>query len=1336
VGGTLETNDLNNIPPSRVRQHFARNIWPSRSREPGIGDIRLMPIRLNLPGVYHYDNSDYSDGHYVKNEPLTHSAKEANVGAVGDDGMKPVSASFWLKPDWGGLGSNRYFFDVGESSWQNRVGMFYDAANQDVVLRLADNTLEQRAVEIRHRIDPSRLEDEKWYHVAVDVNDSSPGGMSLMVDGRTIGEHTYLTRLAQSVSATGEISDLAVDDAESFPEKGALLVYGEGGTEVFEYDGKSGSSFSVQKRHGRVPLMLSTDEDWAGTPHDEGDLVVLLGYVAPLVTDLATGGSTLASDLGKWHCLRVTFADDYVTIAGISGGSDSDRGGPTGPGSPGFDPGGGSSGGDPSTGGSGGGGGGDPSVGGEPPYSHMIQDPTTGGGGGGGDPTTGGGGAGGDPSTGGDTGGDDSGGGGIDPRIYGISQDRQSFTISLGQSCEAWDANSQDDPMMAFGNQGYALLVSFDSNVETVEGVKVGGWEFVTYRRTGNSMDITRYQETKSDNTAPGPYFCPMHTWGSTDAVFITATALIPLSVEGSGGDADYLDPLEDDDLKDNDIKTAFAQVGDEWFSYVYPDLDSFGGSSTVFVWDEPNAIASVVAMFGNLAQVNAPTSGDDGPAVGPGPDGGDGDDPTPPDGGDPPPDPEPPAPPDPDDPPAPGEDDDGPGDTPPPAPDPDDPPPPVPGEDDTGPGDTPPPAPDPDDPPPPVPGEDDTGPGDTPPPAPDPDDPPPSGGGEDDDGPGDFPPQPEPPLPGEGGEDDTGPGDGGGSGGGEDPPPDGGDGPGDADGDDGDGPSGEIPGGGRDPVNEPAPGAAGDQVPFGEFDIALRLIHRSWTDGGEGVYMRADTEAEDHLAGDDIIPCFLVERNSAGHNDRVTIATADETPEEIRLNHNYWQYGSNWVAATENVAQRYESSQEKMESILAHMLEMRDVVRLLKFPSGELPPKLAANVQFGARYDGSELSQQFHDELYFRDDPNRTPYYLGDGEVMVDPDEDTVYEGIDDVQEDIKIFLAPTSSNPDGLPITGLSEDGGIIRLNDEIITYEELDTASGTLRGVRRGVHGTEADYHSFAEHVGPIESVHVAMLEGALTSTSHEIELNRIEVDGRKLFPKGGGYVRIDDEIIGYTEIRGNSLLMPTDLREADGVDSAIPGGEDSEGGGGIFRGRFGSYATDHPANSMVYFFPARHPDRYRERSVDPQTSAIILTKRVDGAIWKRVSWDERVADLTKIKVLARFDGTPAWDSDNIYSVDQQMVISGNAGDFDKNPKSFLFQFETAHAMNRLGPRLGIQADRIELRFGFQYVEGAFEDIEEGRPDSWKDTPWVKSVRVEYVAPVTVHYTESPK
>jgi hypothetical protein len=321
---------------------------------------------------------------------------------------------------------------------------------------------------------------------------------------------------------------------------------------------------------------------------------------------------------------------------------------------------------------------------------------------------------------------------------------------------------------------------------------------------------------------------------------------------------------------------------------------------------------------------------------------------------------------------------------------------------------------------------------------------------------------------------------------------------------------------------------------------------------------------------------------------------------------------------------------------------------------------------------------------------------------------------------------MGGTSSNPDGLPITGLPDDGGLLKLGDEIIAYEELDTATGALRGVRRGVLGTEAGIHTFDDRVMEMEGVTMAVLASGVSSTSYEIELSRLDE-----FPRSGGAcVKIGDEIIGYTHARGTSLTMPREtgfFDDAGGNDF----GTDSEGGG-IFRGRYGTVASSHESGEIVYFLPTRFPDRYRERSQNPETSAVVFSRKIDGAIFKRVSWDERLAEYTDVKVLVRFDNSPPWDSENIYSVKEGRPVSGRLEDFATNPKSFLFQIDDPHEINRLD----LQADLIEIRFACQFEAGAYDLTKDPNGNSWKDSPWIKALRIEYVAPETVHYTEESR
>jgi hypothetical protein len=182
-----------------------------------------------------------------------------------------------------------------------------------------------------------------------------------------------------------------------------------------------------------------------------------------------------------------------------------------------------------------------------------------------------------------------------------------------------------------------------------------------------------------------------------------------------------------------------------------------------------------------------------------------------------------------------------------------------------------------------------------------------------------------------------------------------------------------------------------------------------------------------------------------------------------------------------------------------------------------------------------------------------------------------------------------------------------------------------------------------------------------------------------------------------------------------------------------GGGLLRGRYGSVAAEYQDQEIVQLFPARYPDRFVEDSHHPETSGIIFRKRVDGAIWKRVAWDEKLATNTEMKILVRFDGTPEWDSDNIYNVNEQMVVSGTSSDFAENPKGFLYLLENAHDLNRLHSSGGIQADMIEIKVTCQYLAGSFDPYQDPPANSYKDSPWLKALRVEYVAPVTVHLSE---
>jgi hypothetical protein len=1258
-----------NIPPSRVVPHLFRDIWPSDSTEKGIGDVRLAPERISYTDTYHYDESHYSDGFYIREASLAYSTRDARVHLVDDQGMMASSLDFWYRPFWGGLTGQQYIFDTGEETWTNRVALYLDPQEQEIVLRVADATLEKRASETRYKVDAGQIIDEAWYHIGASVTGSRPGDLTIMVDGRVVGEAAHMTRTTQAIQRTDDLSELYVENADSFPEWGALLLRGPDGTEIIEYDGKSTESFKVTRRFARERDSVVSADDHEGRYFDEGTVVELLGYSSPLLSDIPAGGASLNTELSLFHAMRVVFEEDVIYLPG-----EDDEGG------------------------GGGGGIGGSLPGGEPPNVATIQD----------------------GGAGIDGGGDTSGGG---TEIRGIGPDRSTVKLDLGSGIKAWDSTYADsDALKAFGDSGFALLVSTRIQLTDEEmaviGFPVGGAEIVTYEKTGNGLTITRFQETDQIAPPDEQYFVPMHSYGNDAETVDTdiggiSSALIPISVEGSGGSSsDYLS-IHDEELQHEDIAATrcFAQIGTEWFAYTYPDTETSAGK-VLFVWDRPSELQSVVAMFGAGSVGASSVAGGDSPDLPGLPDSGEG---GPPDDDNP--DPEPPSPPPPD---GGGIDDGGPGggsSNPPPLTD-------DPGSGDGGPGggsSNPPPLPD-------DPGGDDGGPGggSTNPPV-EPDDP-----GGDDGGPGGTTNPPTPPTP---PEDDGGPGSGGG--GSTEPP----------------GEEEEPPSdGGTDDGNQADPqpdegagntGGIGDDIPFSEEQIASTLRHRPYGD-----YLVADTKALEYSeSGTEIIPAFIMasyHNQRPGFDDAVTLCTTDGPQEEQVIQHSYFRTGVQyWVAFKEFAASRMEHSSDSIDWITNGSVNTRTVNRVLKFPSGELPDALGSQVHFGSRFDGGGVSSAFIDELTFHRDINDIVYRVGDGDALVADDEeddnDLGFEegsktaNMDASQTEIYIHMNPTAGNPDGLPITDLETDCGVLKVEDELIFYRELDTATGKLSGCERGVANTEAKPHAFDAPLTEMEGARVALLDGGLSSSAAEIPLNRIDN-----FPRAGGYVRIGDELIGYTRIEGNSLIMPRLIRKGGGSGSTAggfgqPADGDVDAGEGSMRGRFGTVAGDYQDKEIVRFFPARYPDRYTERSAHPETSGIILRKRVDGAIWKRVAWDEKIADNMDVVVLVRFDGTPDWDSENIYNVNEHMVASGTSSDFAEDPKSFLYLIENPHDVNRLHPNGGIQADVLEVKVTFQYLAGAFDHFIDPPANSWKDTPWLKALRAEYVAPVTVHYSE---
>jgi hypothetical protein len=316
--------------------------------------------------------------------------------------------------------------------------------------------------------------------------------------------------------------------------------------------------------------------------------------------------------------------------------------------------------------------------------------------------------------------------------------------------------------------------------------------------------------------------------------------------------------------------------------------------------------------------------------------------------------------------------------------------------------------------------------------------------------------------------------------------------------------------------------------------------------------------------------------------------------------------------------------------------------------------------------------------------------------------------------QRDIPIhvyggFTGTTSAVPE------FRETGGVVRIGDELIGFARYDRSSGSILGCERGALGTQARLHAYGTPVVSVNGVAATRLDEGLSETGAQIA-----VASTAGFPERDGYCRIGDEILGYTRAERGVLRMPEGRQEHE---TSYGSTEDSaRASGGLFRARFGSKASGHDAEAVVYHFEQRYEDRARELADDPALAYYEVSREARGAVWKRISWDERVRPLGRVRALVRFDGGPAWDEGKIIRVGVDAIP-------ETDRRAYLYEI----ADPKRPEMLNVQSDRIEVRMFFVYEAGAWDPTADVATDAWKETPWIKSVRLEHLAPTTVEASE---
>jgi hypothetical protein len=352
-------------------------------------------------------------------------------------------------------------------------------------------------------------------------------------------------------------------------------------------------------------------------------------------------------------------------------------------------------------------------------------------------------------------------------------------------------------------------------------------------------------------------------------------------------------------------------------------------------------------------------------------------------------------------------------------------------------------------------------------------------------------------------------------------------------------------------------------------------------------------------------------------------------------------------------------------------------------------------------------------------------------------------------VLENSRLLKFPSGETPgqlDGTCTVGASASGEAI---------------SGVLDEVKFG--SASRGIYRLAKHIGSEDTEMDVTMEAwtQATVTITQGQGGKTQVSANITALPDCGVLRVGDELIGYSELDGNTLgglrrgLLGTEPAVHDNGDyimnlafmtaSALTDGVDdsanalslksvsqfpSEGyvlinnemigfhrkdGGslvipsenpdspGLFRAAFGSIAEAHSGGDIAVLMPYRYFDGYRERSDVPEMAYFQTSFAARGAYWERISWEQDIPFemYQKVKVYARVNGKPDWNAE------------------PTNKPGGLWLFEQPAGDNLIGT----QGDFIEVRVYFTYERGAFQT------DAWKATPALKNFLVRFAQPLRV-------
>lgn len=358
---------------------------------------------------------------------------------------------------------------------------------------------------------------------------------------------------------------------------------------------------------------------------------------------------------------------------------------------------------------------------------------------------------------------------------------------------------------------------------------------------------------------------------------------------------------------------------------------------------------------------------------------------------------------------------------------------------------------------------------------------------------------------------------------------------------------------------------------------------------------------------------------------------------------------------------------------------------RILKFPSGELPMRLAPPV-----YGGS-LAKDLPDFGGVLDDVQGYWGHAYDQRSWGHVSQIVGRVAVPCGANDGTINVLPSQAQIQG---TGALRGGGLVVIEGEVVGVRSFDGGNGTLvvAANGRGMLGTEPRAHDVGARIQFLSSRPASALTQSVPAT-----LNGVMVENPGRLPSDYGTVLVNRELMHYTWVRGPLLEMP----------------QHPTRNLGLFRGRYGTAPARHESGSLAIHWPIRYWDRWDDLADDPEMSWLGFSVEAPNLYVTDVVWQEQIPDpLLDLKLFVRADARVPWTAE---------------------PGKFpLWRFDDPvdpqSPSGRRGRKILAQASRWDFRFAVDYKPGAFDPINFAAT-AWKRTPTLENFAWSYQAATTV-------